>query len=51
MSSDGNKAMLPRLFEEGMNKDNTRVFDELIGPDYVNHDMPAPGPGPEGSRS
>ncbi len=45
-----NTAIVRRLFEEDMNRDNPAVFDEVISPDYVNHDMPAPAPGAEGFR-
>ena len=26
------------------------MFDEVISADYINHDMPAPAPGPEGFK-
>lgn len=50
MSSTQNKALLRRLFEEGMNGRNLRVFDELIAPGYVNHDFPQTAPGNEGFK-
>jgi predicted ester cyclase len=43
-----NKAMIRRMFEEGFNQNRASVIDELIAPNYVNHDLPAPVPGPEG---
>jgi len=45
-----NKAMIRRMFEEGFNQNLTSVIDELIAPNYVNHDLPAPVPGPEGLK-
>jgi steroid delta-isomerase-like uncharacterized protein len=50
MSTEANKALVRRMFEEGMNANNPSVFDEVIGASYVNHDMPAPTPGPEGFK-
>ena len=51
MSTEENKALTRRLFEEGINQNNPNVFDELIAPDFVNYDAP-PGiqRGPEGVR-
>ena len=48
MSTEQNKAIVRRVFEEGINKSDTRVLFDVISPTYVNHDMPAPAPGPEG---
>jgi steroid delta-isomerase-like uncharacterized protein len=50
MSTERNKALVSRVFEEGMNQLNDAVFDELIDPQYVNHDFPSPAPGAEGFR-
>lgn len=50
MSTESNKALIRRGFEEGINRRNLKVFAEVIGPTYVNHNMPAPGPGPEGFK-
>ena len=50
MSAEQNKALVRRIFEEGINQNKQGVFDELIGPSYVNHDLPAPAPGPEGFK-
>jgi steroid delta-isomerase-like uncharacterized protein len=50
MSADQNKALIHRLFEEGINKGNLGVVDEVIAPNYVNHDLPAPAPGAEGFK-
>jgi steroid delta-isomerase-like uncharacterized protein len=51
MSAESNKALVRRGFEEGMNQHNMNAFDEVMAPNYVNHNMPAPGPGPEGFKA
>jgi predicted ester cyclase len=48
MSSEQNKAMVRRVFEEGINKSDLGVLREILAPNYVNHNLPAPEPGPEG---
>ena len=50
MSTAGNKALVHRVFEEGINQNNARLIDEAIGATYVNHNMPTPALGPEGFR-
>ena len=51
MSTDKNKALLRRLFEEGLNQNKPSVFDELIAPDFVIYDSPLGTlRGPEGFR-
>ncbi len=35
MSAEQNKAMLRRVFEEGMNAQRLDVFDEIIAPDFA----------------
>ena len=50
MSTQENKALVRRIFEEGINQNQTSVFDELIAPTYVNHDLPVPTPGPGGFK-
>lgn len=50
MSTEQNKALVRRGFEEGINGRNLRVFDEVMAPTYVNHNMPAPAPGAEGFK-
>ena len=51
MSTEQNKALIRRLFEEGLNQNQPSVFDELIAPSFVIYDAP-PGMehGPEGFR-
>ncbi len=50
MSIQENKALLHRLFEEGINQGDLGVLDELIAPNYVNYNLPAPAPGTEGFK-
>jgi predicted ester cyclase len=50
MSAEANKALIRRGFEEGINRRNYHIFDEIIAPNYVNHSMPAPAPGSEGFK-
>ena len=48
MSAEQNKALHQRLFEETFVKHNVAIADEILDPDYVNYDFPAPAPGREG---
>lgn len=50
MPSDQNKAMLRRVFEEGMNAQRLDVFDEIIAPGFVSHNFPGTSTGPEGFK-
>ncbi|MBK8905383.1 MAG: ester cyclase [Anaerolineaceae bacterium] len=50
MSTETNKAVIRRGFEEGINQQNPAVYDEIIAANYVNHNLPIPVPGPEGFR-
>ena len=50
MSTENNKIIVRRVFEEGINQKNTAVYDEIIAPGYVNHNFPAPTSGPEGMK-
>jgi predicted ester cyclase len=40
-----------RIFDEAVNQRKFEIFDELLSPTYVNHNMPTPGPGPEGMKA
>lgn len=48
MGASENKALVRRLFEQGMNERKAEVFNECVAPSFVNHDLPGPTPGPEG---
>ena len=50
MSTEENKTRLRRVFDEGINQKQLDVFDELLAPNYVNYNMPAPAPGPAGFK-
>jgi steroid delta-isomerase-like uncharacterized protein len=49
MPAAENRAMLKRLFDEAVSGGRMGVVDEVVAPDYVNHNMPGP-PGPEGFK-
>jgi steroid delta-isomerase-like uncharacterized protein len=49
MSAEENKALIRRGFE-AMNTKDFAAFEQIMAPNYVNHDMPAPAPGPEGFK-
>jgi steroid delta-isomerase-like uncharacterized protein len=51
MSAEENKAIIRRVFEEGLNQRRLDLFDALLAPTYVNHNMPAPTPGPAGFKA
>jgi steroid delta-isomerase-like uncharacterized protein len=40
MSTVQNKALVRRIFEDGVNQHNPSVFDELLAPDFVLYDSP-----------
>jgi steroid delta-isomerase-like uncharacterized protein len=42
MSTEANKALVRRLLDEGFNGGNMALFDELLAPDFVNHDPVVP---------
>jgi predicted ester cyclase len=50
VATDLNRAVIRRIFDEGFNKRNLSVLDEVIAPEYVNHDMLMSRPGPEGFK-
>ncbi len=51
MSTEENKALIRRLFEEGLHQNKPGVLDELLAADFVIYGAP-PGtqPGPKGFR-
>ena len=53
MSTEANKAIVRRIFEEAFGKGNLAVLDEIIAPDQVNGGpgaLPGMPPGPEGNK-
>ncbi len=52
MSTTGNEAVVRRLLEEGFNRGNMAVLDEVLAADYVDHNPYAPSraAGVEGAR-
>lgn len=44
-------AQIRQVFEEGINQRKLELFNELMAPEYVNHNMPTPVPGPEGIKA
>ena len=51
MSTEQNKALIRRFYEEVLNKKNTAVIDELLDPNQVNHSLPPGMPADlEGSK-
>jgi steroid delta-isomerase-like uncharacterized protein len=50
MTTSTHTSVVRRIFVEGFNQNRPEVFDELLGPDYVNHDLPTPAAGPEGFK-
>ena len=51
MSTEQNKRNVRRGFEEAINQRKLDLFDELMAPNYVNHNMPMPQPGPAGMKA
>jgi steroid delta-isomerase-like uncharacterized protein len=53
MSAESNKALSRRLLDEAFNAGNIAVVDELVTPDFVNHDPALPGPvvGPDAAKA
>ena len=51
MSTEQNKAVFRRLVEEILNQGNVSLFDELVAPDFIEHEELPPGipEGREGS--
>jgi len=51
MTTDENKAQFRRTFEELFNRGNLAVADDLVAPDFLNHDAPPDqNRGPESMR-
>jgi len=51
MQTDANKALYRRFIEEGFNRGQLQTLDEVLAPDYVDHDAPPGTPsGPVGVK-
>ena len=52
MSTDDNRRLIERYFNEVWNEGRLEVLDEILADDYVNHTPsgPPPPPGPEGLK-
>ncbi len=51
MSTEDNKALVRRLYEEVFNRGNLPTVDELLATDYIDHTaLPGTSPGPEGLK-
>jgi predicted ester cyclase len=52
MSAEQNKAIMRQYFEGAWEQGNLELLDELLAPDYVNHNPATPGmpTGPEGVK-
>ena len=52
MSTENNKGLIRRVYEESINQGNLALLDELISSDYVEHDpnYPQPVRGAEGLK-
>jgi hypothetical protein len=48
MSTEENKTIVRRFFEEGPSKGNLRIADELLSPDFIMHTPLPASPGIEG---
>ena len=51
MSTEENKALLRRLFDEVWNQENLATVDELLAADYVLHDPALQVRGPQGFKA
>jgi steroid delta-isomerase-like uncharacterized protein len=52
MSLDRNKTIIRRYFDEAWNQGRLDLLDEIIAPNYINHDPAVPGlpAGPQGLK-
>jgi steroid delta-isomerase-like uncharacterized protein len=49
MSTEENKVIVHRMFDEAFNRGETSFVNEVVSPEYIDHSpIPAPVPGPEG---
>ncbi len=50
MSTEENKEVVRRVIEEGTNRRNLAVFDELVSPSFVDHESGSQSGGSEGEK-
>ncbi len=50
MSAEANKEVVRRVIEEGTNRKNLAVFDELVSPSFVDHEAGSESGGPEDEK-
>src|SRR5260370_38323376 len=48
MGASENKALVRRLFEQGMNERKAEIFSECVAPHFGNQDLPGPTPAAAG---
>jgi predicted ester cyclase len=48
MTSNQGKSVIRQIFEDAMSTGRTELYRDLIHPEYINHDFPAPVGGIEG---
>ena len=51
MSTEENKALIRRVFEEAINQGNTELVDILFSSDFVDHSTSGQAPGPQGVKA
>src|SRR5260370_8208165 len=51
MSTEENKALIRRVFEEAINQGNTELVDILFSPDFIDHSTSGQVPGPQGVKA
>ena len=51
MTTEQNKKIIQRLFNEGMNEKKFQIFDEIISDKFVNHGIPNAPTGPNGFKA
>jgi predicted ester cyclase len=48
MTTNQGKSVIRQIFEDAMSEGRTELYHDLIHPEYINHDFPAPVEGIEG---
>ena len=50
MSAEANKEVVRKVIEEGTNRKNLAVFDELVSPSFIDHEAGSEPGGPEDEK-